>query len=62
MTYVKINEYKLCNLTTKELISLGEIDLLFIRQNPAYDMKYITSTYILEKCQNLQMINDPTSI
>ena len=42
-------------------IDLNEIDIIFIRQDPPFDMRYITTTYILEKTSAL-IINNPTEI
>ncbi len=43
------------------IINLNEIEIIFIRQNPPFDMRYITTTYILEKASAL-VINNPTEI
>ncbi|UWI83355.1 glutathione synthase [Wolbachia endosymbiont of Howardula sp.] len=43
------------------MIHLNEIDIIFIRQNPPLDMRYITTTYILEKTSTL-VINNPKEI
>lgn len=42
-------------------INLNEMDIIFIRQDPPFDMRYITTTYILEKTSAL-VINNPTEI
>ncbi|QKX02354.1 glutathione synthase [Wolbachia endosymbiont of Dirofilaria (Dirofilaria) immitis] len=42
-------------------INLNEIEIIFIRQNPPFDIRYITTTYILEKT-NALVINNPTEI
>jgi glutathione synthase len=42
-------------------ISLDEMDIVFIRQDPPFNMRYITTTYILEKTKAL-VINNPTEI
>lgn len=42
-------------------INLNEMDIIFIRQNPPFDIRYITTTYILEKTNSL-VINNPTEI
>lgn len=44
-------------------IKLDEVDVILIRQNPPFDMSYITTTYILEKLKDkVKIVNDPTSI
>ncbi|WP_168464224.1 glutathione synthase [Wolbachia endosymbiont of Ctenocephalides felis wCfeT] len=52
-----------CSFTAKEsvTINLNEVDIIFIRQDPPFDMRYITTTYILEKTGAL-VINNPTEI
>lgn len=42
-------------------VNLNEVDIIFVRQNPPFDMRYITTTYILEKT-NALVINNPTEI
>ncbi|MGL9688260.1 MAG: glutathione synthase [Wolbachia sp.] len=42
-------------------INLSEMDIIFIRQDPPFDVRYITTTYILEKTSAL-VINNPTEI
>lgn len=49
------------NFSKEEVISLNEMHIIFIRQNPPFDMRYITTTYILEKV-NALIINNPTEI
>lgn len=52
-----------CSFISKEdvVINLNEMGIIFIRQNPPFDMRYITTTYILEKTTAL-VINNPTEI
>ncbi|QOD38446.1 glutathione synthase [Candidatus Wolbachia massiliensis] len=52
-----------CGFTSKEdvTINLNEMDIILIRQDPPFDMRYITTTYILEKTSAL-IINNPTEI
>ncbi|QKX01769.1 glutathione synthase [Wolbachia endosymbiont of Cruorifilaria tuberocauda] len=42
-------------------INLNEVEIIFIRQDPPFNMRYITTTYILEKTSAL-VINNPTEI
>ncbi len=49
------------NFSANKVISLNEMDVVFIRQNPPFNMRYITSTYILEKV-NALVINNPIEI
>ncbi len=51
----KFDDYKLTDL--------AEMDIIFIRQDPPYDMGYLTTTYLLEKISHkVLMINNPTAI
>lgn len=49
------------NFSDGKVILLNEMHVVFIRQNPPFDMRYITTTYILEKV-NALIINNPTEI
>ncbi len=43
--------------------SLAEMDVIFIRQDPPYDMNYLTTTYLLEKLgSQVLFVNDPKAI
>ena len=47
----------------KEVINLAEIDVVLIRQDPPFDMNYISSTYILEQLPSSTIVlNHPSSI
>ncbi len=52
-----------CGFTSKEnvAINLNEMNIIFIRQDPPFNMRYITTTYILEKTRAL-VINNPTEM
>ena len=53
-------DYKLSEAKT---INLAEMDIIFIRQDPPYDMAYLTTTYLLEKISDKVLIlNDPKAI
>ena len=50
---------------TSDLISknLKELDLIFLRQDPPFDMSYITSTFLLEYLENeVKIINKPSEV
>ena len=50
-------------LTSKILVNLNEFNFLFIRQDPPFNMNYITSTYLLEFLSSSTVIvNNPTSV
>ena len=47
----------------KELLNLADFNVVLIRQDPPFDMNYISSTYILEKLPSSTIVlNNPTSI
>jgi len=46
-----------------KIINMAELDIVFIRQDPPFDMHYITTTYLLEKVKDkVLFINDPTEV
>jgi glutathione synthase len=52
--------YKCGGLNNK---NLKDMDIIFIRQDPPFDMSYITSTYLLEYIENdVKIINKPSQI
>ena len=54
------NEYR---IKKTERLQLKSMDVVLIRQNPPFDMAYITATYLLEKLHPKPLvINHPTSL
>ena len=51
--------YKLLN---KKTINLEKSNYILIRQDPPFDMNYITTTYFLDRLKTVKIINNPTSI
>ena len=52
--------YKCGDLNNKNLM---DMDIIFVRQDPPFDMSYITSTYLLEYIENeVKIINKPSQI
>ena len=50
-------------LSKKTLVNLNDFNFVFIRQDPPFDMNYITSTYLLDYLSSSTVvINNPTSI
>ena len=50
-------------LAEEVYINLEEIDVILVRQDPPFDMAYITTTYLLETIKNNTLIlNNPSSI
>ena len=58
--YFKKNFFKIIK---KQTINLSNCKFLLIRQDPPFNLEYISTTYILDKLKNkVKIINDPTSI
>jgi len=50
-------------IVKKQKIDLSSCKFLLIRQDPPFNLEYISTTYILDKIKNkIKIINDPTSI
>lgn len=50
-------------IKSSKTINLQEVDVIFIRQNPPYDMNYLTTTYLLEQIEDeVLIINSPKAI
>ncbi|MDD9331916.1 MAG: glutathione synthase [Wolbachia sp.] len=57
---IRVDSYGFISKENRE-INLDEMDIVFIRQDPPFNMRYITTTYILEKVKAL-VINNPIEI
>ena len=54
---------KFFKILKKESLNLRECKFILIRQDPPFNLEYISSTYILDKIKDkVRIINDPTSI
>ena len=68
--FAPVRRLKLFDLETnffeiieKKIIDLSEADVLLIRQDPPFNMNYITSTYLLERlADKVLLINNPSEI
>lgn len=50
-------------LAAPAVLDLHEVDVVFLRQDPPFDMSYITSTHILEHLQpQVLVVNDPRHV
>lgn len=50
-------------IKSSKTINLQEVDVIFIRQNPPYDMNYLTTTYLLDQIgDEVLIINSPRAI
>lgn len=46
----------------RALLELDSFNYVFIRQDPPYNMNYLTTTYLLEKLKKAKVLNNPKSI
>jgi glutathione synthase len=57
------NAQKFNDIGNVETIDLTDMDIIFIRQDPPYDMAYLTTTYLLEKiADKVLFVNSPRAI
>jgi glutathione synthase len=50
-------------LDAPEILDLAGIDVILLRQDPPFDLAYITSTHLLEKLpESVLVVNDPVSV
>ncbi len=60
---IDINKIDFIKLSEKKRKSLKSFDVILIRQDPPFNMKYLTATYLLEKVQGKTIVlNKPSSI
>ena len=63
--FIKFNysKKKIFKILKKKRLNLKECKFILIRQDPPFNLEYISSTYILDLIKNrVKIINDPTSI
>ena len=54
---------KFFKIISKQTLDLSKCKYLLIRQDPPFNMEYISTTYILDKIKdNVKIVNSPTSI
>jgi len=59
-TYTNKNFFK---IISKQILDLSKCKYLLIRQDPPFNMEYISTTYILDKIKDkVKIVNNPTSI
>ncbi len=49
-------------LGAEEIIPLSEMQVILMRQDPPFDMNYITATHILEQSDNLLVVNNASAV
>ena len=60
--FLKDNGKLTYDIKNKINIDLENFSAIFIRQDPPYDMKYISNTYLLEKLKKPMVINNPSEL
>ena len=57
------NKKKFYFIKNSKILDLSKASFILMRQNPPFNMDYITATYLLEKISNkTQIINDPFAV
>jgi len=52
-----------CTLGTPELVDLSTLDVVWLRQDPPFDMAYLTTTYLLDMLPATTLVvNSPTEV
>ena len=52
-----------CTLGTPELVDLSTLDVVWLRQDPPFDMAYLTTTYLLDMLPaSTLVVNNPTAV
>ena len=55
--------YTVWHYTPPELIDLGTLDVVLLRQDPPFDLAYISTTHFLERIQGKTLVvNDPAAV
>ena len=61
--FIKLfDQKKFYKLISKKTFNLEKSNYLLVRQDPPFDMDYITTTYFLDRLKTVKIINNPTSI
>ncbi len=62
-SFIKIFEKKnFYKILSKKTLNLEKSSFLLIRQDPPFNINYITNTYFLDRLKSVKIINNPTSI
>jgi len=63
-TFVADSENDWYSCEEQELISLSNVDVIFMRKDPPFDMDYIYATYLLEQAEisGVMVVNKPSSL
>ena len=60
--FLKDNGTLTYDIKNKINVDLENFNAIFIRQDPPYDMKYISNTYLLEKLKKPMVVNNPSEL
>jgi len=60
--FLKDNGTLTYDIKNKMNVDLENFSAIFIRQDPPYDMKYISNTYLLEKLKKPMVVNNPSEL
>ena len=61
--FLKIfNKNKFFKVLSSKILNLERSSYLLIRQDPPFNMNYITATYFLDRLKTVKIINNPTAI
>tara|TARA_B100000131_G_C18098249_1_gene604916 strand:+ start:328 stop:1248 length:921 start_codon:yes stop_codon:yes gene_type:complete len=61
--FIKLyNKKKFFKSLSKKIINLENSNYLLVRQDPPFNMNYITTTYFLDRLKTVKIINNPTAI
>ena len=61
--FIKLfDKKKFFKILNKKTINLEKSSYLLIRQDPPFNMDYITTTYFLDRLKTVKIINNPTSV
>jgi glutathione synthase len=63
-TFVTDSESAWYSCEEQELLSLSNVDVIFMRKDPPFDMDYIYATYLLEQAEicGVMVVNKPSSL
>ena len=63
-TFVNDSENNWYSCEEQELLSLSNVDIIFMRKDPPFDMDYIYATYLLEQAEigGVMVVNKPSSL
>ena len=63
-TFVTDSENDWFSCEEQELLSISNVDVIFMRKDPPFDMEYIYATYLLEQAEidGVMVVNKPSSL